>query len=320
MRILIIGATGQVGLALGRELASLAELCLAARNDLDLSKPHAIAERLNGIMPDVIVNAAAYTAVDKAETERDAAFTVNAVAVEALGKWAARRNAPIIHFSTDYVFDGQAGEPYAETHPVNPLSVYGKSKAEGERLLLGTGAPCLIVRTAWVYSEAGKNFLRTIARLAVEKEELAIVSDQVGTPTSSSQIAQFIHRLVRESAASLPALFEKSSHVVHFTASGRTSWHGFASAIVAGMRRRGIAVKTSSIRAIPSSDYPTPAMRPHFSCLSAERLECVFGFRPGAWEHALDQVLDSMLGGSSSSAGSAIAEQNGKMEGECQVA
>ncbi len=316
MRILITGAAGQVGLALGRELASLAELCLTARDDLDLSKPHAIAERLNGIMPDIIINAAAYTAVDKAETERDAAFTINATAVEALGEWAARRNAPIIHFSTDYVFDGRESEPYIETHPVNPLSVYGKSKAEGERLLLGTGAPCLIVRTAWVYSSTGKNFLKTIARLAVEKEELAIVNDQVGTPTSSSQIAQFIHTLVRESAASLPSLFEKSSHVVHFIASGQTSWHGFASAIVAGMRRRGIAVKTSSMRAIPSSDYPTPATRPHFSCLSTERLERVFGYRPAAWEHALDQVLDSMVGGNSSSAGSAIVEQNAKMEGD----
>ncbi len=165
MRILITGAAGQVGLALGRELASLAELRLAARNDLDLSKPHAIAGRLDGIMPDLIVNAAAYTAVDKAETEPDATFTVNADAVEALGEWAARRNAPIIHFSTDYVFDGHTSEPYAETHPLSPLSVYGRSKAEGERLLLGTGAPCLIVRTAWVYSSAGKNFLTTIARL-----------------------------------------------------------------------------------------------------------------------------------------------------------
>jgi len=308
MRILITGAAGQVGSALGAELASVAELRLAARNDLDLSKPQAIAERLDEIMPDMIVNAAAYTAVDKAESERDAAFTVNADAVEALGEWAARRNAPIIHFSTDYVFDGHASEPYVETHPLNPLSVYGRSKAEGERLLLGTGAPCLIVRTAWVYSSMGKNFLKTIARLAVEKEELAVVNDQVGTPTSSSQIAQFIHRLVRESAASLPALFEKSSHVVHFTASGRTSWHGFASAIVAGMRRRGIAVKTINIRAIPSSDYPTPAMRPHFSCLSTERLERVFDFRPGAWEHALDQVLDSTFDGNPSSGECAIAE------------
>ncbi len=295
MRILITGVAGQVGFAVAQELASLAELCLTTRKELDLSEPHAIAERLDGIKPDLIINAAAYTAVDKAETEREAAFTVNAAAVEALGEWAARRKVPLIHFSTDYVFDGRANEPYVETHSLNPLSVYGKSKAEGERLLLGTGAPCLIVRTAWVYSPAGKNFVKTIARLAGERDELSVVSDQVGTPTSSTQIAQFIHRLVRENGASLPALFEKSSRVIHFTASGRTTWHGFASAIVAGMRRRGVPVRAARIKQIPSSDYPTPATRPHFSCLSAERLERVFGFRPDAWEGALDRVLDTMF-------------------------
>jgi dTDP-4-dehydrorhamnose reductase len=160
MRILVTGANGQVGLALAQALENEADLRLAARQDLDLSKPRALAERLSAIEPDLIVNAAAYTAVDKAETEREEAFTVNAAAVEALGEWAVGRNVPVIHFSTDYVFDGDAREPYVETHPLNPLSVYGKSKAEGERLLLGTGAPCLIVRTAWVYSSTGKNFLK----------------------------------------------------------------------------------------------------------------------------------------------------------------
>ncbi len=294
MRVLITGAAGQVGQALAAELGTVADLCLATRQDLDLSNPHALAERLSGIEPDLIVNAAAYTAVDKAETEREAAFTVNAAAVEALGQWSSAKSVPIVHFSTDYVFDGNASEPYNETHPLNPLSVYGKSKAEGERLLLKTGAPCLIIRTAWLYSSMGKNFLKTIMRLAGEKEELAVVNDHVGTPTSSPQIAQFIRRLIDENAAALPALFERSSHVVHFTASGRTSWHGFATAIVAGMERHGFSVRASSIRAIPSSDYPTPATRPVFSCLSMERLERVFGFRPDTWEHALENILGTL--------------------------
>jgi dTDP-4-dehydrorhamnose reductase len=296
MRILVTGAGGQVGQALAAEFETVGDLCLATRQDLDLSYPPALAERLNGIEPDLIINAAAYTAVDKAETEREAAFTVNALAVKALGEWSARRNAPIVHFSTDYVFDGRASEPYIETHPLNPLSVYGESKAEGEKLLLGTGAPCLIVRTSWVYSATGKNFLKTIARLASEREELAVVYDQIGAPTSSAQIARFIRRLIGEDAAPLPELFEKASHVVHLTASGRTSWHGFACAIVEGMRHRGVPVKASRIRAISSSEYPTPAVRPRSSCLSAERLERVFGFRCERWEHVLNGVLDTLYG------------------------
>jgi len=296
MRILITGAAGQVGLALTQELASLADLCLATRRELDLSRPEEIAGRVSEINPDIIINAAAYTAVDKAEVERELAFTVNATAVQALGEWASRKKVPLIHFSTDYVFDGSATEPYCETHPVNPLSVYGQSKAEGERLLLNTGAASLIVRTAWVYSSTGKNFLKTIIRLASEKDELSIVSDQVGAPTSSDQIAQFIHRLVsEESPASLPALFQKSSHLVHFTASGWTSWHGFANAIVNRMRHYGLEIRASRVRAIPSSDYPTPAARPKFSRLSLERLDKVLDFHPQSWQLALDKVFDAMF-------------------------
>ena len=214
-----------------------------------------------------------------------------------MGRWAAPRNVPLIHFSTDYVFDGRGSEPYRETDPINPLSVYGKTKAEGERLLLATGAPCLIIRTAWVYSATGKNFVKTIARLASERSELAIVSDQVGTPTSAVQIARFVRALVSEGLPRLPALFEASSGLVHFTAAGWTSWHGFACAIVAGMRRRGVPVKAAEVRAIPSSDYPTPAARPQFSRLSTERLERVFNFRPEPWEQALDGVLDTLFAG-----------------------
>ena len=295
MQILVTGSSGQVGLALAKELSPLATLRLTNRQDLDLSKPHSLPERLEEIKPDLIINAAAYTAVDKAESEPDIAYAVNGAAVGVLGEWAAGNDVPPIHFSTDYVFDGQATEPYDESHPVNPLSIYGKSKAEGERLLLRSGAPCLIVRTAWVYSATGKNFLKTIVRLAAERDELAIVSDQIGTPTSVGQITQFIHFLLSEGREALPARFEKSSHIVHVTASDWTSWHGFASAIVAGMRRYGIAVKASAVRAIPTSDYPTPAVRPKFSRLSTTRLGRVFGFHPEPWEQSLDGVLTVLL-------------------------
>ncbi len=196
MQILISGASGQVGLALARELSPLATLRLTNRHNLDLSTPHSIPERLDEIKPSLIINAAAYTAVDKAESEPGIAYAVNGTAVGVLGEWAARRGVPLIHFSTDYVFDGHASEPYEERQPFNPLSIYGKSKAEGERLLLASGAPCLIVRTAWVYSASGKNFLKTIVRLAAERDELAVVSDQVGTPTSADQIAKFIRYVI----------------------------------------------------------------------------------------------------------------------------
>src|SRR5262249_12522241 len=153
---------------------------------------------------------------------------------------------------TDYVFDGTAKEPYRESDHTAPLSVYGKSKAEGERLLLNTGACCLIIRTAWVYSAIGKNFLRTIVRLAGERDELAVVNDQIGTPTSAPEIAKFVHHLLSKDPEGLPALFKDSGRMVHFTASGWTSWHGFAAAIAAGMNRRGCPVRVSSVRPIPS--------------------------------------------------------------------
>jgi dTDP-4-dehydrorhamnose reductase len=291
MQILVTGASGQVGLALAKKLRPLGNLCLTNRQDLDLSKPHSIPGRLEEIKPSLIINAAAYTAVDKAESEPDIAYTVNGSAVGVLGEWAAQNGVPLIHFSTDYVFDGQASEPCDEAHPINPLSIYGKSKAEGERLLLHTGAQCLIVRTAWVYSATGKNFLKTMVKLAAERDELAVVSDQVGAPTSADQIAQFIRYVVSEGREALPARFEKSSRLVHFTASGSTSWHGFASAMVAGMKHHALPVRATKVSAIPSSEYPTPAVRPKFSRLSLDRLASVFDYQPEPWEQALDEVL-----------------------------
>ena len=284
MRILITGATGQVGQALAQTLKPLASLHLATRGELDLSKPRSLPPVVNEIKPDLIINAAAYTAVDKAEAEKDLAFAINAEAVDVLGRWAAVNGVPIIHFSTDYVFDGRASEPYSETHPTNPLSVYGRSKAEGETLLLRSGACCLIIRTSWVYSPVGRNFLTTILRLASEQDELSIVDDQIGAPTSAMQIAQFVERLLRERPVSLRDMFQRSSRLVHFTAAGWTSWHGFACAIIARAEGRGVPLRASSVKAISSADFKAVAKRPQFSRLSIHRLQTVFDVRSASWE------------------------------------
>jgi len=294
MQILVTGASGQVGLALAKELSPLATLRLTNRQDLDLSRLGAIPKRLEEINPDLIINTAAYTAVDKAESEPDIAYIVNGAAVGVLGQWAAKNDVPLIHFSTDYVFNGQTTEPYDESHPVKPLSIYGKSKAAGEDLLLRSGAPCLIVRTAWVYSATGKNFLKTIVGLAAERSDLAVVNDQIGTPTSANQIAEFIYFLVSKDREVLQNLFKQSSHIVHFTASGWTSWHGFAEKIVATMEHHNMAVKDLTIRAIPTSDYITPAIRPKFSRLSTKRLKQVFDFHPDPWELALAATMTAL--------------------------
>jgi dTDP-4-dehydrorhamnose reductase len=294
MRILITGATGQVGRALVAELAGAGEIIAADRAMLDLAAPEAIPATLDAIQPGIVLNCAAYTAVDKAEAEPALAFKVNAETVGALGAWAAKRDVPVVHFSTDYVFDGEGGAPYKEDDALNPLSVYGKSKAEGEALLLRSGAPCLVIRTAWVYAAEGKNFLNTIACLARGREELRVVDDQTGAPTSALQIAQFIAKIVGNQPARLASRLRETAPLVHFTASGSTSWHGFATAIVDGLRARGANLSVKSVQAIPTSEYPTAAKRPRDSRLSIERARDVFGFMPGSWQSALDFELDRL--------------------------
>jgi dTDP-4-dehydrorhamnose reductase len=292
MRILITGASGQVGGALAAQLGFAGEIVPAARALLDLSRPDGLGRHLDAIQPDFIINAAAYTAVDKAEEEQDLAFRINAQAAGVLGRWAHEKRIPMVHFSTDYVFGGAGEQPFLEDAPVNPLSAYGESKAEGERLLLESGAACLIIRTSWVYAAKGKNFLRTIASLARERDSLRVVSDQIGAPTSAKQIADCVAAILNRDGQSLPALFGEAQNLVHFCASGVTSWHGFACAIVEGLRRRGVVLRAGSIEPIPSSEYPAAAKRPANSRLDTGRIQKIFGIRITSWQNALERELD----------------------------
>ena len=295
MRILITGVTGQVGSALLRSLQPFGTLVPADRSALDLSKPNALASQLDALRPDVIVNPAAYTAVDRAEDERELAFAINGESPGVIARWAADRRVPLVHFSTDYVFDGSGTRPWREDDQSGPLSVYGASKLAGEQAIHKAAGVRLIVRTSWVYAAQGTNFLRTIARLAGEREELRIVADQVGAPTSAACIAEALSRIMAQELPTLGAAFERARHSVNVTASGSTSWHGFATAIVDGLKRRGVVVKTRSVVPIATRDYPVKATRPHNSRLDLSRLKENFQIVPAAWDVLLDQELDRLL-------------------------
>lgn len=292
MRILLTGIGGQVGAALSSRLGAFGTVVPVDRAALDLAKPEAIAERLSELSPDLIVNPAAYTAVDRAEDERDVAFLVNAEAPRALARWAAERAVPLIHFSTDYVFDGSGAVPWRETDSTAPLSVYGASKLAGEAAIRDAGGPHLIARTSWVYSPQGNNFLRTILRLAKEREELRIVEDQVGAPTSAAIIADCVVALCGRPEG-IKAVCERAGGLVHLTASGVTSWHGFANAIVEGLQARGIPLTAKRIVPIPSTEFPTKARRPLNSRLDLTRLQSL-GIVPPQWRDGLNAALDSI--------------------------
>ena len=258
MRILVTGVTGQIGGALlprlqglrveGLPVEGLATTLAADRTMLDLSMPQAIPSTLDRLAPDIIVNPAAYTAVDKAEDEPELAMRVNAQAPGIIARWAAARHVPLIHFSTDYVFDGSGERAWREDDSPHPLSAYGASKLAGENEVRAAGGTCLIVRTSWVYAAAGKNFLRTIARLARERAELRIVADQTGAPTSAALIADTIARILSDGIESLRARCTQSGGIVHVAAAGETSWHGFACAIVEGLRERGVKLTVERVR------------------------------------------------------------------------
>ena len=279
MRILLTGTTGQVGGALAEPLASFGTVLAVDRGQFDLSRPETLSDALDGLKPDLIVNPAAYTAVDLAEDERSLAFRVNADAPGAMAVWAARRKVPLVHFSTDYLFDGSGTAPWREDDTPAPLSAYGASKLAGEVAIRRAGGAHLIVRTSWVYSNHGKNFLLTIARLAAERKQLRIVSDQFGAPTSARVIADAIERILRLNKVDTAGAFVRGCGVVNIASSETTSWHGFATAIVAGMKQRAIAIETEQVLPIDTDEYPTKATRPRNSRLDLGRLHEVFGIK-----------------------------------------
>jgi dTDP-4-dehydrorhamnose reductase len=294
MRILVTGVTGQVGGALVKRLGPEGSIIAAGRGQLDLARPAELAGSLDRLAPDLIINPAAYTAVDRAEDERALAFRVNAEAPDAVARWAAARGVPLIHFSTDYVFDGSSDRPWREDDPTNPLSAYGASKLAGETAIRAAGGPSLIVRTSWVYAAHGANFLRTIARLARERKELRIVADQWGAPTSARLIADVVVTIVRNNPGALAERFAAAAGLLNVAASGATTWHGFAVAIVEGLKARGIALAVESIVPITTADYPTKAKRPANSRFDPTRLKDIFHITTPDWGGVLAVELDQL--------------------------
>lgn len=292
MRFLVTGVSGQIGGALSQRFRELGSVIAADRGVLDLSQPSALPAQLDALAPDVIVNPAAYTAVDRAEDERELAFVVNGDSPGVMAVWAAARGVPFIHISTDYVFDGSGERPWREDDPVAPLGAYGASKLAGEEKVRSAAGPHLIVRTSWIYAARGTNFLRTMARLARERTELRVVADQIGAPTSAALVSDTLAAIVRQSLPDLPAAFAAAGNTLHLAAGGLTSWHGFASAIIDGLRRRGATLAVQQIVPIATKDYPTKAARPLNSRLDMTRLQKTFQIVPKPWNELLDPELD----------------------------
>ena len=296
MTSLVFGANGQVGQELLRTLAPLGEVvgttrtgalpdgsaCLTA----DFSDPESVVALLDTARPTHVINAAAYTAVDKAETEADAARAANAETPGAIARWCAAHDVPLVHYSTDYVFDGSGSRPYRPDDATAPLGVYGASKLAGEEAIRVAGGRHLIFRTAWVYAAHGQNFLRTMLRVGAERDVLRVVADQIGTPTPAALIADVTAQILRAD--------DPRSGTWHLTATGETSWHGFAQAIFDGAVARGLIARAPTVEAITTADYPTPAQRPAYSRLDVTTLEHDFGIALPTWQAGLDGVLDTL--------------------------
>jgi len=296
MRVLLLGGDGQVGHELRRSLAALGEVVVTTRSGrlavdgsacepLDLAQADAIEPLLRRVRPDRVVNATAYTAVDRAESERELAFAVNAQAPARLAELCAADGIGLIHYSTDYVFDGNGTRPYLESDPTGPLSVYGESKLAGEEAIRASGAAHLILRTAWVYATHGHNFLRTMLRLGAERDELRVVADQHGSPTPAWLLADAAAAVLRQGIV--------EPGVRHIVAGGQTSWHGFAEAIFDEALLRGLIARRPQVLPITTADYPTPARRPNYSVLDSSRLQAEYGLSIPQWRDALKTTLDA---------------------------
>jgi dTDP-4-dehydrorhamnose reductase len=293
MKVLLLGGNGQVGHELRRSLAPLGELTVTTRNGelpeggvcetLDIYAPETFAPLFDRIAPDVVVNATAHTAVDRAEDEPDLAFRANAEAPAELARLSAARGAAFVHYSTDYVFDGSAGVPYREDDPTSPLGVYGASKLAGEQGIHASGAQHLILRTAWVYATRGSNFLRTMLRVGAERDELRVVADQRGCPTPAWLIADVTARILGQGI--------RQSGVRHLVARGDTTWHGFAEAIFDEAHARGLIVRRPRVVPITTADYPTRARRPAYSVMDGGLLCAEYGVSLPDWRDALAITL-----------------------------
>ncbi|MHB1224449.1 MAG: dTDP-4-dehydrorhamnose reductase [Gemmatimonadaceae bacterium] len=289
--ILVTGADGQVGWELCRTLAPLGRVVALRRSDVDLADHARLRETVRGLRPALIVNAAAYTAVDRAESERGLAFAVNATAAGVLADEAARTGATVVHYSTDYVFDGASDRPYVEDDPPSPISVYGASKLAGDEAVAASGAPHLILRASWVYAARGRNFMRTMLRLAHEREELRVVADQCGAPTPARLIAEVTAQvLARHATGASFELPTESWGSYHLAASGVTSWYEFACAILALDPRRE-SQRCRAVIPIATSDFPTPVRRPAYSVLGTAKLQRTWGLRMPDWRSQLELVM-----------------------------
>jgi dTDP-4-dehydrorhamnose reductase len=295
MRVLLTGTAGQVGGALLPLLQGRGEVLTPSLAEFDLAKPDALENELDQLRPDLIINPAAYTAVDRAEDEAELAFNINAKAPAAIARWASLHNVPLVHFSTDYVFNGEGDKPWREDSPTAPLSVYGASKLAGDNAIKAANGPHLIVRTSWVYDSKGANFLKTMARLAAERKELKIVADQIGSPTSARVIAEAVATILSPDLHDVSARFSRDGGIVNVVCAGETSWHGFATAIVAGLKSRGANLQVEKIEPIGTKEFPTKAKRPGNSRLDLSRLRDVFGMVTPSWSDALAVELDELV-------------------------